>query len=196
MDLFNTQKFRFALAGLCGLILLSAMVTIAMAVMQPKPSYFIIGFEAVSVFACVFGVLLARGKFREGPAIGILCVAAAVGVGSLLGAVGSHYAIGSFGLKPWLLGRVGCAGLLAAMAGAVVVARSPSLRVPALLKGSVLGALTIAVGYGVLVASKTMSGAMAFIAAVGLGLVCVGLLCASVHYLIAAFTPSESEVTA
>src|ERR1043166_2727299 len=75
---------------LCAALALSAAAEMVACVLVPRPLYFMLGFEVVALVAAVFGVLLAMGRFAQGPGLGLLCVAAAIGVGSLLGETSTY----------------------------------------------------------------------------------------------------------
>ncbi len=180
------------------LVLLSAAAAIlAGALSSPRP-IFMLGFEVVILISGAFGVLVGRGRFGDGPAIALLCVAGAVAVGSLLGDLCAGKRIGTFDLRPLLFARCAAAAVLALLAGVIVLRRDPAHSIRALLRGIVFGVLFIGL-VGGLYAVRAQVFAHGPLAKAGMvivgGVVGLGLLAATVHYTIKAFAP-RSELRA
>lgn len=192
-------------------VLLSALVAGFAAACAPwlaegqKPAWAMFGFEVVIAFAAVIGVLLSLGKFRDGPALALACVAAAVFTGSVLGFLGANREIAGYSLRWFLLARVGAAAVLGAGAVACVLVRDRR-SLPTLLKAGVLMAPVVAVAAmavtpaGSRLASPLLeAGAAIRVPVFVLGsLVLCGLFAASVHLGIRAFelgrpTPERHE---
>ncbi len=173
-------------------VLLSALAGVIAAALNSPPVWFMLGFEAVIACASVFGVLVGLGRFRDGPALALLCVAGTIAAGSLLGFLAGR---GNIGLGPgWflrlLLARVALSAIIAATAGWIVLVRRPQLSFRRLWFGLgcalAFAAITWALWEfsGQLAALGTMPSAfVGFVAAVTL----LGLLAAAVHLLIGAF---------
>lgn len=183
---------------LSGVVALSALAGGAIMLTTDKPSWFFVGFELVVVMAGVFGVLLGRGKFAEAPAMVLLCLAGAVGVGSVLGYVGAGRNLAGVDLRLWVIGRVGAAGVFAALAGLTVLARRPGPAWKALGTGLVFGVLTLGTlalgwfGRGWLAAAGTPN-VVKLVVALVLAVVVVGLLSAAVHYTVKAFATGRLD---
>lgn len=177
---------------LAGFVALSALVVAALAVLQrPAAAWFLALFEVVVFVAAVFGVLLARGRFRDGPAMALLCVCGTIGVGSVMGYLTTRQLMGT-SLEMFVLARVGAAGLFGAAAAAEVLLRDPRKSMPMLFKGIMAGIPVL-----IIAAVVSRSSVLASISAmhpltqlavwVGGFVVVTVLGCASVHWLIRAF---------
>lgn len=182
-----------------------------------QPSvWYTFGFEVVALIASVYGVLVGLGRYREGPALAILCVSGALAVGALLGYVGAPAtttskvsdalpALGILGndreliglpLWPLMLARFAAAGALGLAAGLVVISRRPSLSVARLTRAVIFGILLGAVAGPLLVlrarllALSTFPKLMiGFVASVAI----LGLLAATLHYGIRAFEAGDPD---
>lgn len=164
------------------------------------------GFEALLLIAGVFGALTGLGKFREGPAMALICAAGA-------GFVGAGLAFLTRGGRPPLIGvdmllamltdpiagaRLGGVAGLAALAGLIVLLRRPaaSFRYVGLSAATgapvaLAGALWIlGPGRSAFVALhpllRAVVGAAAFLAVIGLATV-------SLHCLIRAFEQGRED---
>jgi hypothetical protein len=202
----STKKPVGALAALvCAAIAMSAIAGIGASLLAATPLWFLLGFEVVTLIAAVFGVLLAVGKFPEGPGLGLLCVVGVVAVGSVLGDMSTQlsnpiggpvlYTFGKGGLvqipiTTFMTLRLAVAGILALCAAWVVLQRRPGESMKSLARGLVLGAIMVVV---LLVAWKTRTPLAAlgpFLRTVSLftaGIAALGLFAASVHYTVRAF---------
>jgi hypothetical protein len=176
-------------ACLGGAITASAAASLALGLVNSTHPYFLLGFEFIVGIAGVFAILVALGRFALGPAMALLCVAGAVGVGSLLG----HRSSGGFlggAATIYLLGRCSAAFLLLTAAAWVVLARRPHESVASLVRGMLFGfglillvpGLWLSRGHLGALGPAVKALVMLFGAAVGLG-----LLAASVHFTIRAF---------
>ncbi|MCC6969205.1 MAG: hypothetical protein IT434_03205 [Phycisphaerales bacterium] len=103
---------------LCGLTLLSALAGAywGLAGLWPRIAWPLVGFEIVTILACVFGLLVARGKFADGPGLTILCIAGLIMTGGVLAWLGANKVHAGLNLKPFMLARLGVAGTLYALA--------------------------------------------------------------------------------
>lgn len=182
---------RLIAGAVSGLILVSALVMgVGALVGGPKPVWFLAGFEVVIAVAGVIGVLTGAGRFREGPALALACVAGAVLVGTLLGCISAQWTLAGHGLRPALLGRTAAAGLIVLTAVWMVMANNPREAVPRLVRGVVFGVVLIG-AMGALWVMRgriaTMSMGLRFVAGTIGFLALTGLLAASVHLVIDAF---------
>lgn len=170
-----------------GVVLTSALALIVISLIVPNRPWFLLGFELVTAFAAVFGVLAARKKFVDGFTFTVAAVAIAVGVAALLGYLGAGKAVNGVSLYPLLWGRAAAAVVLGLLAGLTLVARDPKRSMPAVAKTVIFGALfggVVAVMYlgrgrfGSLGWDPTVK---AFVVILVSG-VALGLLAAAVHF--------------
>lgn len=184
----------------------SAAVAAVMAVLMPTVPWFLVGYEVVTVFACVFGVLIGFGRCAAGPALGLACVCGTIALGSVLGDLsaqasnpiaGPTLAIIDLGnvmqmpLTMFMLLRLLAAGVLGGCAAWVVLRRHKAASLPSLGIGLTLGAMALALlaaGYKFR-ASMTPLGAFGkAMVMIALGVVALALLAAAVHYTVRAFS--------
>ncbi len=189
----------------CVAIGLSAIAGIAGSLLGVSPLWFFLGFEVVTLAACVFGVLLASGRFSDGPAIGLLCVLGTVAVGAILGDISTQLSnpiggpiLRTFGkgglvqipVTTFLALRLTGAGIIGLCAAWTVLHRRPSESLKSLAVGlglsvAMLGVL--AIGWK---ARTPLASIGSFASTIGLltvGVLALGLLAASVHYTLRAF---------
>ncbi len=131
----TTKLGRGVVGGLCGLVLLSAVVYgIASLVMGSQVPWVQFAMEPVVVAACVVGLIFSFGKLQWAPAITLVCIAGTILVASVLiyrGMLGQVQVAGrdqGLSLKPWLGGRLGAALVLVLLAMIEVVRRDPLSR--------------------------------------------------------------------
>lgn len=197
MDIAQSRAFTIITGAVCALIGLSALAFAAAASLQPKPLWFLMGFELVAFVAGFFGVLLSLGKFKGGPAIGLLCVSACVGVGALLGFVSVNGKLGTFDMKPWFFAREGAALILAAASGLVVLLRQPQPALKALIRGVVMFIPVVVLLVGTRALLNTTfwadaSGPLRVAAVVIIFGMVLGFFAASVHYVLKAFAIGDA----
>jgi hypothetical protein len=157
-------------------------------------------FETLVLAAGVFGVLSGLGRFRDGWALSLICVAGTVLVCGVFAFVEIRANFGSDAgvaglLKPYLAGRLGLAAGLALVASAAVFSRNPASW-KALLRGLAVLAPAVAVlawlfvtGGSFLGATRATPGAEAariLMLSLG-GLVLIVLISVGGHLLIRAF---------
>jgi hypothetical protein len=191
------------LIGSAALLVSAAVGTIAGLRGQ---EYFFAGFELVLAISGFIGVFIGMGRFNQGPSVAIACVAGATAMCSLLGYVtlggeillggrliGAHGEVLGVDVFGFFMLRMFVAGVLAAMAGLVLVLRDPKRSVPMLVRGIVLGVpVVVALGLWVAVPGfRTMVLGwhvlvQVFLGSIGL-MVGIGLVSASGHCLIRAF---------
>jgi len=190
LELSDHSLFRIPVGILCAVTGLSSLALLGVALLNQPTSWFLVGFEVVIAVAATMGVLAAMGRFREGPALTLLCIAGAVGVGSLLSYIGAGKFLAGQSLRPYLMIRLADAALFALAAGVIVLARSPREALPALVKGLLFGAVLCGIVAGAWVSRGWISSsagparAAIFIA---MGIASISLIAASGHYLIRAF---------
>lgn len=185
-------------ALLSGLVLLSAVVGAGAAALHAPPIWFMLGFEVIIAVAGVFGVLTGLGRFLNGPALALVCVAGAVGAGSLLGFLAGRGNL-AIDLWPFLMARGVAAAAILAMAGWAVLSRRPQeswrrlgVGIACLIGfGAIAGGLWVAQGW--LTGLGTMPGAIIGLVA---GATLLGLLAAAVHHVIRAFETGAAGLPA
>ncbi len=189
----------------CAAIALSAIAGVFAAVLGSVPLWFFLGFEVVTLAACVFGILLAIGRFSDGPGLGLLCVVGAVAVGSVLGDISTQLAnpiggpvLRTFGkgglvqipITTFMALRLAAAGIVGLCAAWIVLNRRPAESIKSLIIGLALGVamlVIVAVGWKVRAPLATLGSFAATIGLFTVGVLALGLLAASVHYTIRAF---------
>lgn len=184
------QPLGILTAGISAIVLLSAAVALGVGAFATPHPYFMLGFEVVILIAAAFGVLIGMGRFSEGPAIALACVAGTIGIGSLLGYLGAGRQLGSVNLTPFLYARGAAAGVLALLAAVTVLKRHPGQSLPALVRGAASGvAFAVVIGGLYLIRAQVIAyGPLAKIAMVIIGgIVGLGLFAAMTHYTIKAF---------
>ncbi len=190
---------RMAVGVLSGGVGLSALgLAFAGVTMADRPIWILFGFELITLVGAITGLFFALGRFRDGPALALVCVAATFFVASVLGwlsARGTPFLGANQGqlLKAWLFGRIGASGLLVLMASWLVLSRGgrtwqyasraaiAGAPVLLLLLAAVLlrGKLSSAIGSF----PNWALGGIGLIVGVGFG----ALVCAALHCTIRAF---------
>jgi hypothetical protein len=203
------RAIQIVVGIICGLVLLSTLPTlIASVALSPRPVWIMFGFEVVVALACVLGLMVARGKFNEGPALAVLCVAGPIFVGAILAYFGVGRALTLSGreepisLTGWLLARVAAALLLAAMAAVLVLMRSRRCWNYAAKAAGAGAPLVLALGVAVMYRGPVASalGGLPGLVQIGLGglaaVVGVVLFSAAAHYTIRAFEEGRLDAEA
>lgn len=183
------------LAALGVLVLASTTVGLFMALTQKPPAWFFLSFELVVVLGAVFLVMLGMGRYKEGPAITLLCCAGAIGVCTLLGWQASGKQLNGQSITWLVLLRGGIAGLLVLAAAADVALRNPSKTLPRIGWGLAVGVPLVAVlvlfqrGTLAAIIAKVSGGSQSFGFGIWLliGLLACALASASGHLLITGF---------
>ena len=184
------------------LVAISAVLGIVAAFLPASTAWFFLGFEVVTLFAAAFGVLIGRGKFAEGVALGLLCVAGAILSAGLFGYLGAGRVlpIGSrqIGLGGLLAARLGAGLVLAGCAAWVVLGVRPAKSVPLLIKGVACGVPALALVWAAWsfrgkIAGMGLSQVVLALGGAVVGAVVIGLLAAAVHLAIKAFAVSEES---
>lgn len=189
----------------CIAIGLSAIAGIAGALLGASPLWFFLGFEIVTLAACVFGVLLAMGRFPDGPALGLLCVLGTVAVGAILGDISTQLSnpiggpvLRTFGkgglvqipITTFLALRLAGAGIIGICAAWTVLHRRPSESLKSLAVGlglSIAMLVILAIGWKVRAPLASIGSFASTIGLLTVGVLALGLLAASVHYTLRAF---------
>ncbi len=195
-QLSDRPVFRVAVAATSAIAGISGLAMAALILFNPPVYWFMLGFEVLITVAAVFGVLLSLGRFRDGPALALLCIAGAVGAGGLLGYVGSGKTLVGIDLKYLLVLRAALAAAFALAAAAVVLARRPRASLPLLATGIGAGVALVALGAGFWAARGTLAGAagpVRVIAFTVAGVLVICLVSAAGHYLIRAFAIADES---
>jgi hypothetical protein len=188
--------------GLSALLAASATVLgLAAVAMAEKPAWALFGFELVILVAAAMGVLFGVGRFRDAPAMALVCIAGTIFAAAILGwasvaaSVGEAKTLARIPLTPLMASRVLAAAALAAVAAYCVLSRTREAWRTALL-GALLGSPAVAVGAALVNPSSRQSVAAvltspwgAVIAFIVLG----ALLAASIHLLIRGFEIGSME---
>ncbi|CAG0955541.1 hypothetical protein PHYC_00443 [Phycisphaerales bacterium] len=190
---------RYLIGTLSVVTLVSALaMAITAAVFPKQPVWVLTGFEVVVLVAGVMGVLGLRGRFDEGQALHLACIAGVLFVGGFLSYLGTRQGIVFQEGKPpsstfpWMLGRLGLAGVYGAIAAYAVLRRSAQAR--AFMVRAVIAGAALAVLAAPFVFSRGMPGWLSptgkpvMYAALALyGLAALVGVCAFGHCLIRAF---------
>jgi hypothetical protein len=174
---------------ICGVVLLSSLAGAGAAAFNAPPVWFMLGFEVVIAFATVFGILTGLGRFSDGPALALVCVAGVVGAGSLLGFLAGRGNF-SMNLTPMLLAREAAAAGILGAAGILVLMRRPRLAMRRFAIGAACAAAFVGLSGGLWLFGSPLRQ-LGTVAGAGVGLVLsvvvLGLLATAVHQLIGAF---------
>ncbi len=176
--------------GVCAVVALSALGVGALAVLQPRPSWVMFGFEVIVLVAGVLGVQMGRGRHADGPALGLACIAGTILIGTAFGYLAGGRVLFSTDMRPLVLARAAAAIALACAAGWIVLSRDLKATLPPFIRGLAFG---LPIPILLLVVWKlrgTMAG-MSDAAQLGLAIVIfaliTGLLAASVQFIVKAF---------
>lgn len=190
MDLQNHRVFQLVVGALCALTGLSAIVLLGASLVATPRVWFLAGFELLVIVASVFGVLVAMGRFRDGPALALACVVGVIGVGSLLAYVGPGKAFLGDAARVYLIARGLDAATLGLAACLLVWVRQPRTSLRSLLIAAawlVALAVVAVVMFKVRGALATSSGAIRFACAVVFGGMLIAALSGAVHYAVRSF---------
>jgi hypothetical protein len=190
MDLQDHRLFRLAIGGLSVLTGVSAVGLLVAALLATPPVWFLAGFELLVAAASVFGVLLAGGRFREGPALALACVVGVIGAGSLLAYVGPGKAFLGDAARVYLAARGADAALLGLGACLLVWVRRPSASFRSLLIAAAWAVALVSVTVLAMKARGALSsspGAVRFACAVVFGGLMIATLSGAVHYVVRSF---------
>lgn len=113
-------------------------------------NWFTFGFEALLIVCAMFGVGCGLGRYREGPALAMLCVAGGALVSTALGYSAAHAGFGGIQRNPMAFARIAAALGFGALAALTVMSRRPHASASSAFSGVVMGAL--AAGAGALLA--------------------------------------------
>lgn len=185
-----------AALAISAVVLISALMGSVFAATREPPNWFVLGFELLVVIAGVFGVLFGLGRFRDGPAVCLLCVAGAIGACSLLAYQTAQQIPGSLA-QGWLVGRALAAAALAVLAGLSVICRAPGKAMPDLIKGGIAAGLFVGSAAGLWLARgaiASLEGWLQFTLWVVAAIWLLVLLAPATQWLIRAFArPLESD---
>lgn len=200
---------RLAVLGLCAVLVFSALPVLWLTLARSDATlWFSTAFELLVIAAGISGVFSGLGRFRDGWALSLACVAGTVVVCAVFAFVeiranfGSDASVAGL-LKPYLALRLALAAALAAVASLTVFSRNPAswklLLWGVVILVPVMGGLGwIATGAsGLLSASRATPGAEAVrILAICLGgLVVVVVVSIGLHLLIRAYEVGRPTVS-
>ncbi len=196
-----------AVRVVCGGVLISALAAApASLMMGSRPVWGMFGFEVVIVIASAMGLFIRGRLFRDGPALGLLCIAGAVMAGSGLGylSLGGGMRGGQLGatsMLPLVGVRVLAAGTLGLLAAGIVLSRDSgrwrtAIRGVLLLAPVVVGAGLWWVGVldPMVSAIGGMPGVFRALILLCVSLIAGTLLCAGLHVVIRSFEPRAERV--
>lgn len=151
---------RHAAMAVCVVLLLSAIVGALGAGLVSRwdpnqpPIWTMVGLEVIIALAAVMGILTARGRYANGPAMAWTIVAGATLLGSVLGYQAAVGNLAGFRLANPLLARASIALTLLVLASLTVLLRD-SRSIPLAAKGLLLAGPPSALMLGVLLASRS-----------------------------------------
>mgnify|MGYP001093495501 CR=1 FL=1 len=176
----------------CGLGLLSTGYGFSLALSDAGIRWPVLGLEAASLIACLFGLLAGIGKVREGVGITIGFAAVALFIGTGLSLVSLEVAARLIPTHPWFLARLGICGLIMLAAVAAVLGTDRGAWLSA-IKGGVLTAIGLGVVAAVVLtgswitSGSTTAQVVKVVGALVVVTVGAGLLCVGVHLVVGAF---------
>ena len=182
------------------IVAVSAAAGAFFAVAQPslaagqRVSWTLMGFELVILISAGIGILAARGRYREGPALALACVAGTILLGSAMGWQGAGRQLVGVSLTPFLAARALASATLGAIAAWAVLSRNGRSWRPLVL-GLMCGVPVLAGSAALLVPAvrRPLETALATSPAFQLSAALVGyfaatvLLSACVHLIVRAF---------
>jgi hypothetical protein len=171
----GASRVARTVAGVVGVVAaVVAAVTIGAVLMRAEqPYWMVVGFEVVVLIAAGFAVGIARGKFRDGPGMALLCVAGTLMVAGVLGYISTKGTQGvlklqgrSVPMKPWALLHLAGAGLMALLAAYEVLRRN-SRSMYYIARGAMAGVpLAAIVGVAAMLYRKSQATERAYQSAV------------------------------
>jgi hypothetical protein len=177
-----------ALAAACALgVLATSAYGLYLGVLGTQhTAWFIVSFEVVAVLAAAIVAAVARGWFRDGPGMAMLCSAGAIGGGTLLAYKGSA------GIMPvgFVLVRAALVAFTLACAAWMVLARNPGPAVRSLVRAAMFGVPLAAILAGVFVMRgmvATLPGMVTLLGGLVGFLLVTSLAAGAVHCTIRAF---------
>lgn len=180
-------------------LLISSLIAIYLAAWGSEATYLTwAGFEGVLAVTGLVGVLFGIGRFRQGVAMTLLCIAGAMFAATILGRLSVLASPGQTLRDPWVLARVGAAGLLvlAAIPGGLSNDRESWTTFS---KGAFFGGLFVlgcAVAWlfrdTLLHPAESVVGVARIVGVLVGAVVLAVLLCIAAHLLIRAFETAPS----
>lgn len=197
------RPVQLTIAGLSLLTLLSALaMALAAAILPPTPVWVLTGFEVVIALAGLMGLLGFKGRFDDGQALFLTCIAGTLFVAGFLSYLGTRQGVNfqttrpAYSILPWMFGRLGLSALFLLFALYSVLRRGAAPR------GSFLRFLIASALLGLLFLPFALSrGLPPFLIALGparfavlaiVAIAAISLLCAAGHFLIRAFTQARA----
>ena len=194
------RMLSLAFSLLCAIAILSALFRAWQGLSHTPPNWFLLGFEAIVVLGALLGLFVAKGDvrgFREGPALGMACVAGAVLVASACGGASILGGFRDLASDPFTLARFALAGAMGALGALAVLIRRPRASFRSLVIGCVLSALALGVAVAISLpatrnAASNVNPILVTVGVLVLGLLIIGLLSAGVHFAIRAFEMGDT----
>ena len=158
--------------------------------------YFMLASEALILVAGVFGVLAGRGRFPAGPAMAAMCVAGSIFTGAVLGGFETQVLPNLKNQEPVMLGavfgRLGLAGLIAALGTLMILSRTPAASTKKLVWAVVTIAPVVALAAAwklgfVARAAESLPEAAFQIGVLAVGMLVIVLVSIACHCAIRAF---------
>lgn len=190
---------RALVFALSAITVLSALgMAVASVAIAPTPVWIMFGFEVVIALAGVIGLCGAWGKFDDGQAMWLLCIAGSILVGGFLSYLGTRTGIvlvkdgAPISTFLWCMGRLAIGGTFGALAVYAVLRRTADGRryfIRGAVLGGVLGAFAtpFALARGVPGFLGNLPGPLEGAALTIIGIVMTMLACAAGHCFIRAF---------
>lgn len=201
-QMFTLNRKQRQVVGVLSPVLLGTVAWAAYrAATKTPPDAFVLGFEGLLALCGVTGILLALGKFRDGPGLALALIAISIVVCTGLGLVSQQLAARQVLRSPWFLGRFGLALAFAGVGAWSVLGRDPrslrSVRQGAIWLG--LGFVTVAAIALVWKVWRPQSAGMkvaAITALLASGVALVAFVSVGINLVIRAFEFGRLEQTA
>jgi membrane protein YdbS with pleckstrin-like domain len=188
----------------CAAALLSALGVLVMALfMGAQPYWLVVGMELCIAMAGVFGLLFVRGRFAEGPALALLCVAGTIFAAGFLSWLAVRSGIKlkgdkSVSLTSLMFARVAISAALVALASVEVLRRnrrSLGLLARAAATGVPLAIIAggLYAGWAALASQQVVPAWIVWTLVSVAVVVAMALLCACGHFVIRAFEMGRPE---
>ncbi len=203
----SPAALRLLILAVCSLTAISALAFAYIVLAETvKPLLLMLGFEIVTLVACILGILFGLGRFQNGQGLALACVSACIFVGAVLnykstqGLLQTNDASGGIGLRWYVLSRLVAAAVVALIGCGLVLARNPTSLTYLLRAAAFSLPLLAAGGIGYLQRERVMTAAAslpsvvtALIVVVG-GLGAVILISGAAHCVIRAFECGRRDV--
>jgi hypothetical protein len=175
-------------------VLLSALFALYLGLLgSGHTPWFIVGFEAVTILAAVFAMLVGLGRFDSAPGMALVCAAGAIGAGTYMAHLGSGREV----LPMWFLGaRAILTGALLLAAVLAVLARNQPAATRSLVRSGMFAlplGVILAGGFVMRHQIGTLPGGVKLIGGFFVFLLVTGLVAGAVHGVIRAFEVCDED---